>query len=191
MFIRIASEKDCFRVSEIHLNQIKDGFLTELGPEFLRIFYSAISQKAVLIVAEENGKIIGFVSGCLILKDFYRFFIKKHIFKLAVILLFKLKKARKICETAKYSSSKENSGLPEAELLSIAVLPEFQGKCVSKELLQSFVSELKKREVKAFKVMVGEKLERANRFYIKNGFIFHSKGLAHKDSPSNIYVFKI
>jgi len=91
MEIKLASEKDCFQIAEIHFKEIKHGFLNQLGKEFLGYFYSAMinSPNAFLIIAEENNSVIGFVSGSTNLKKFCKEFFRKYIFKSFLIFLKK------------------------------------------------------------------------------------------------------
>jgi len=195
MIYRLANKKDCFKIAEIHFQEIKWGFLSRLGEKFLCYFYQAMvnSQNAFLIIAEDNNSVIGFVSGCANLKKFYKEFIRKYGFKVSFILLRKFFSPNivgKILETMKYSGQ-EKKDLPKAELLGIAVLSEFQGQGISRQLLDSFFIEMKKRNIESFKVIVGENLDRAVRFYEKNDFKFHSKSFVHKDMPSRIYIYNI
>ena len=151
------------------------------------------SQNAFLIIAEDNNSIMGFVSGCTNFNKFYKEFIRKYSFKVSFILLRKIFSPDiivKILETMKYSGQ-EKKDLPQAELLSIAVLSEFQGKGVSQQLLDGFLIEMKKRNIEKFKVIVGENLDRAIRFYEKNDFKFHSKSFVHKNMPSRIYIYNL
>jgi len=50
---------------------------------------------------------------------------------------------------------------------------------------------MKSRGVDRFKVVVGQSLIEANKFYQKNGFQFHSQEAVHRDQPSNLYIYKI
>ncbi len=195
MNIRPAQKQDCQEVAKIHAKQINTGFLSELGEKFLYSFYSAMtdSENAFLLVAEDNSRIVGFISGCFDLGGFYKEFVKKNKLKILPVLLkkiFNLGTANKIFETIKYSK-KEKKDLPSAELISIAVLDEFQGRGLAKELLNGLVDVMKERGILIFKVVVGENLGRANSFYKKNGFVFHSTESVHKNRPSSIYIYNI
>ena len=66
-----------------------------------------------------------------------------------------------------------------------------QGRGVAGELLNAFNKEISKRGIKEYKVIVGQNLVPANKFYLKNGFQFHSQDAVHKNSPSNVYIYKI
>ena len=151
------------------------------------------SQNAFLIVVQQNNSIIGFVSGCLDLKKFYKEFAKKHSFRILPILFKKflnIDSLKKILETRKYTK-REEKVLPKPELISIAVYSQFQGQGVAQQLLFKFFSEMKNKGVKLIKVIVSEKLSQAIHFYEKNGFKFHSKSFLHKDMPSRIYIYKL
>lgn len=195
MIIRLANKDDCLEAAKLHAQEIKWGFLSELGERFLYYFYLTMinSPNAFLIIAEDNNLIVGFISGCTDLKRFYREFAKKYTLRILPLLFkkfFSINSLKKIFETRKYTKERKKD-LPEAELISIAVSSQFQGKGLGRELLNKFFSEMKKRGAKLIKVIVGEKLSRAIRFYEKNGFKFHSKSFVHKDMPSRIYIYNI
>lgn len=86
---------------------------------------------------------------------------------------------------------KKESSLPKAELLSIAITKEFQGRGVASSMLPMFISEMQKRGVKNFKVVVGEELTNAIKFYEKNNFTFFKNITIHGNTPSRVYVFEI
>lgn len=195
MIIKLANKDDCSEVAKLHVQEIKWGFLSELGERFLYYFYLATidSQKAFLIVAENNGSIVGFVSGCIDLKKFYKDFAKKYTFRVLPLLFkkfFSINSLKKIFETRKYTKQEEKN-LPKTELLSITVSSKFQGSGIAQKLLENFISEIKKRNIDQFKVIVGENLIRAIRFYEKSGFEFYSQSFIHQDMPSRIYIYNI
>jgi len=195
IFIKLADKNDCLKAAQIHFQEIKYGFLAELGEKFLYCFYQAMvdSENAFLIIAKDNDSVIGFISGCTNLKKFYRDFAERHFFKILPVLfkkLFSFSSLKKILETRKYGKEKK-SDLPEAELISIAVAFEFQGKGVALQLLDGFFFEMRKRKINSIKVIVGEKLIKAIRFYEKNGFKFHSKSFVHRDIPSRVYLYNL
>jgi len=122
--------------------EIKYGFLNQLGVKFLTYFYMAMvdSSSAFLVVADESG-VVGFISGCSDLKAFYKSFVKKYFFRSLLILFKKIFNFRRIWETIKYSN-KEEKDIPSAELLSVAVIKDFQGQGLAQELLKKFNSSL-------------------------------------------------
>ena len=111
MYIRKAKSLDYLYVAKIHKKCLDKSFLATLGEKFLRLLYKALVEykKGILLVAEDDGKIIGFVSATANTGDFYRYFLKKKFIKASFLLLPKainLNTLRKIFETLKYSKKK-------------------------------------------------------------------------------------
>jgi len=195
MNICLATKNDALEIAKIHKQEINQGFLSQLGIKFLAKLYEAmiLSKESFVVVAKENNQIIGFISGCVNVKNFYKDFLKNHTFSAIIILLpkfFNFVTIKKIFETLKYSKRKEDN-LPEAELLVIASKREFHGKGIALKTFECFINEMKKREIEQFKVIVGENLSRAIGFYEKMGFNFHSNTNIHKKEPSRIYIYNI
>lgn len=195
MKIELAEKRDAAQIAEIHRQEINQGFLSQLGVRFLSKLYEAMimSRNSFVVVAKENNQVIGFISGCSSVKNFYKDFFKKYTLSAVVILLpkiFNLRIIKKILETLRYSKEKE-SDLPEAELLVIASKKEFHGQGVALKMFDFFVAEIKTRKIKQFKVVVGENLSRAIGFYEKVGFKFHSNITIHQNNLSRVYVYTI
>jgi len=74
------SESDIGQVVTIHIREIGDGIFTELGPDFLRLFYRHViaSPFAMGYVVKKDGKILGFIAGTndagMFLKQLFRRF---------------------------------------------------------------------------------------------------------------------
>jgi len=195
MNICLATKNDALEIAKIHKQEINQGFLSQLGIKFLAKLYEAmiLSKESFVVVAKENNQIIGFISGCVNVKNFYKDFLKNHTFSAIIILLpkfFNFVTIKKIFETLKYSKRKEDN-LPEAELLVIASKREFHGKGIALKTFECFINEMKKREIEQFKVIVGENLSRAIGFYKKMGFSFHSNTNIHGKESSRIYIYNI
>lgn len=151
------------------------------------------SQNAFCIVAEKNEEVIGFVSGATSVGGFYKEFLKNNFLRASIILLpkvFNPLTIKKIIETLFYPAKKER-GLPNAELLSIIVERNYQGKGISRKLFDSLIKEFKNRGIDQFKVVVGLNLKQACRFYEKMGGFLHSEIEVHKGEKSRIYVWNI
>lgn len=194
--VYLATKNDALQIAKIHQQEIDQGFLSQLGIKFLSKLYKVmvISPNSFVVVAKENDRIVGFISGCTNVNKFYRDFLKKYFFHAFFILLpkiFKLSILKKILETLKYLRQKEEKKLPETELLTIAILKKFQGQDIIQKIFEKFISELKKRKIKQFKVVVGENLSRAIGFYEKMGFKFFSLKSIHKKQPSRIYIYNL
>ena len=105
--------------------------------------------------------------------------------------IFKASVLSKIFETVRYSRQEKGTALPAAEFLTIAILKEFYSQGIAQKIFQNFLSEMQKRGIKQFKVIVGENLPRAIRFYEKTGFKFHSNINIHQNNLSRVYIYTI
>lgn len=194
MIIRLAKKGEAEQIAQIHQQEIKTGFLSSLGQSFLKKLYQAIieSDNSFCTVAEIDGQIIGFIAGSANVNHLYRYFLKKYSLGAFITLLpkiFNLRAIRKILESLLYP--KKEKKLPKAELLTIAIKNKYQGQGVAGLMFKKFVEEMKNREIKTFKVVVGEILPRAISFYEKMGFQFHSFISIHDKELSRIYTYKI
>lgn len=203
MIFSLATKEDAVTIANIHKTEISGGFLSSLSPAFLKRFYLALieSPASFCVITKENGQVVGFVAGTTNLNAFYQYFLSHYFFQSFFILLPNIffppqrdpAKAvtsfKKIIETLLYPSKEQS--LPKAELLTIAIIKEFQGKGVGGLLLEPFIVEMKKRNVDAFKVVVGESLPQAIAFYEKNGFTFVKNVNIHSNAISRVYVYKI
>jgi ribosomal protein S18 acetylase RimI-like enzyme len=139
------------------------------------------------------GKVVGFVSGTPNIGKFYRNFLKKNFAVAIAILLQKHiipQFTRKVIETLFYPLRKKEN-LPNAELLSIVVIKNYQGEGVSKDLFHKLTEEFKERKINLFKIVVGNNLVGACHFYEKMGCIFHSVIEIHKGEKSRVYVHEV
>ena len=194
MNIVLAQKSDALAVAKIHKTEIGKGFLSSLPMAFLEKLYVAIieSEGGVCVVAKENNQVVGFITGTASVKSFYAFFLKRYSVQATCILflkVFNVSQLKKIFETLFYPV-KEKS-LPPAELLTMAVVKEFQGKGIASQLFLEFVQAMKKKNVTEFKVLVGEELLPAIRFYEKAGFVFLKNINIHNNKKTRVYVYTI
>lgn len=189
--IYLAEKKDVSEIVQIHKQEIKEGFLSSLPAVFLEKIYLTIVESDIsfCIVAKEKNEVIGFISGTVNINKLYHYFIKRYFFYSIFMLLPKIFNIKKIFETLFYP--KKEKDLPKTELLTIAVKKEFQGKGLGAKMFENFVFEMKNRGIKEFKVMVGEDLKPAIRFYEKNGFSFLKNVIVHDNKISKVYIYKI
>lgn len=141
MIIRKATINDVDTIVEIHLNAFEGFFLTSLGAEFLRFYYSCFvrSNETVTMIAEENGVIYGFSASSKFCKGFNSRLIKSNLIAFG-LLSFKLLliKPISLLRLVKNLSKKGESVIDNedyAELYSIGVCKSAQGKGVGKMLL--------------------------------------------------------
>ncbi|MBW6536760.1 MAG: GNAT family N-acetyltransferase [Mariniphaga sp.] len=86
------------------------------------------------------------------------------------------------------SENKNEPDIPETELLSISVSPEARQGGIGSRLLAALEQALKNRGINQYKVIAGQKLEGANKFYRKNGFVLAKQIFIHGNEVSNVYV---
>ena len=141
MIIRKATINDVDTIVEIHLNAFEGFFLTSLGAEFLRFYYSCFvrSNETVTMIAEENGVISGFSASSKFCKGFNSRLIKSNLIAFG-LLSFKLLliKPISLLRLVKNLSKKGENVIDNedyAELYSIGVCKSAQGKGVGKMLL--------------------------------------------------------
>ena len=75
--IRPATDADLDAVATLHATRIGEGFLSSLGPGFLRRLYRRVlrSPDGFVIVATDGPRVVGFVAGIGDLGALYRRFV--------------------------------------------------------------------------------------------------------------------
>ena len=181
------------QVARLHVRCLDQGFLATLGEGFLALMYEAIDTAgdATLLVAEADGQVQGFVTGGVGMGAIYRRMLRSPL-RLGLALapaLLRPAKLRRIIEIVRYSgASGLPEGLPDAELLSIAVAPEWRGKAVADGLYRRLVDNFRRRGVDAFRITVGEALAPAHRFYQRMGATVTAEIEVHGGEKSKVYV---
>lgn len=141
MDIRKAEQKDIESIVVIHCDAFKGFFLTSLGKDFLTFYYSKFAQsnETICLVAEEEGKVMGFSAATKVCKGFNSRLIKQNIVSFGLLslkLLFTNPSAliRLVKNLTKKGDSVEDDE-DYAELYSIGVDSSRQGKGIGKKLL--------------------------------------------------------
>ncbi len=193
--IREALLEEAEVIANLHEKYLSTGFLASLGRKFLTLLYKAMIsfEDTCVIVAVADDNIVGFVSGTVSVKGFYKYFLKKYLFQSVFFLIpyfIRPINLRKMVEVFLYSKTGV-SELPEAELLSIVVDPRYHGRGVAKDLFISLTSYFRKKRIKRFKIVVGDKLERAKKFYKKMGCRDIATIEVHKGEISKVLVYDL
>ena len=194
MIFCLAGKNDALEIAKVHKSEINKGFLSTLKLEFLKNIYLAIIESgcSFCIVAKEDNAVSGFISGVTNINKLYFYFIKKYFFQSIVLIfqkVFSISFLKKVFETLFYPVKEKN--LPHAELLTMAVSAQFQGQGIAGKIFSEFLNEMKIRNIKSFKVLVGEELLPAIHFYEKNGFSFLKKVSIHNNKISRIYIYNL
>jgi ribosomal protein S18 acetylase RimI-like enzyme len=185
-------------IAFLHRQTISKGFLPKLGLGFLTSLYRFLIRKELVLVYKEEEQILGFVSCALSSKGIMKRFLFSSpagIFKLMLALLKNPKLISPLLETYRAPSLSQSNfseaEIPKTELLSISVSPQAQKGGIGSQLLDALEAELKSRGIDKYKVIAGEKLVGANKFYIKNGFVLARQITIHGNDVSNVYVKEI
>lgn len=187
---------DSLQLAILHHLTLNQGFLPKLGISFLRSLYNFLIAKELVLVYKENENVLGFVSCAFSSKGIMKRFLVSSpagTLKVVVALIKKPALLKQLWETFRapsLSSSTKNQevDVPETELLSIAVSNDTQKGGIGSGLLQTLEAELKKKGISRYKVIAGEKLIGANKFYLKNGFVLTTQITIHGNDVSNVYT---
>ena len=177
MEVKTIPRSDINKVIQVHKSSFKDFFLTELGDRFLHVYYESVrkDRRGVLLGFYEAQTLMGFCAATTISKGFNSYLIKKNFSSFfwislrlfftnftALIRLFK-------------NLTKKNPGVKDegdyAELLSIGVDDDSQGKGIGKALLIQLENELQKKGIKKLSLTTDfDNNEKAISFYKKLGY---------------------
>ena len=189
--IRPARASDAPALARLHRESMPTAFLPALGDGFLRELYRALATapEGVALVAEEGPGVLGFVAGATSVDAFYRRFYRRHGLRAGLAAAPRLVRPsvlRRVGETASYPS--RSAGLPEAELLSIAVDDHARQKGLGRRLARALLDELARRGTAEAKVVVDASNVAANRLYEAVGFRKTRRIAVHGDVVSNVWV---
>jgi ribosomal protein S18 acetylase RimI-like enzyme len=193
MIIKRLNPDDAAEVASLHSSCLKSGFLSSLGQPFLKRLYESMidSENAFCLVARSETQIVGFISGASSTSRFYAEFFRRNAFRGTAVIVRKLFQKgvlMRIIETLRYPSVRLPN-VPSAELLSIAVREGFRNGGIGKLLFFGLVNEFKEREIRRFRIVVGNELAAANHFYRQMGARCVAQTEVHKKFLSNVYVW--
>lgn len=184
------------QVARLHVRCLNQGFLATLGEGFLAQMYEAIDQAegTFLLTEERDGQVAGFIAGGAGMGAIYRRMMRRPV-RLSVALLPALlspAKLQRIFEILRYSGDgKMPRGVPEPELLSLAVAPEWRGKAVADSLYARLVAAFRAQGVEGFRIIVGAALAPAHRFYQRMGAVPAGEVEVHAGESSTVYVHRV
>ena len=191
MPFRCLMGQDARQVAALHAAAINTGFISSMPPSFIQCLYQSIADSPhnFGFVYEENTEILGFICCSTDTKRMFREILWQSGFRFVFLLwrqIFNVSVVKKICNNIFYPN-KFKVGLPQAEILSVAVERRAKGKGVGKTLMQMVIAECRKRKILAIKALTDAKNEGSNCYYQKCGFYLVDK-VKHHDHYLNIYV---
>lgn len=181
-------------VAGLHRSAINKGFMSSLGVGFLSHFYRAIDETAggVLVVEKRNGQVVGFASGATSVTDVYRrLAARRWRVALSIVPAISPSMLLKLAESYRYGATRHSGteAFPTAELLSIAVKPEYRGKGVAESLFKALCLRFRDLGVSEFKIMVGRELVGAQKFYARMGAVAVAETEVHRGERSVIFRY--
>jgi ribosomal protein S18 acetylase RimI-like enzyme len=169
--LRRGELRDAASAASLHGQLIADGFLSSLGPGFLRRLYRRIirTEGSFLLVAEAEGTVIGFVAGSEAVGALYRsFFWRDGVVASLSAPLQLVTALPRVLETLRHGrgAARADGG----ELLAIAVDPRWRHRHLGRQLVEGFLRELEQRGAAAASVVVGSDNAAAIAMYRQAGF---------------------
>jgi len=174
--IRAMNVNDVNAVVKVHLSSFQGFFLTFLGRQFLSELYAGIvvDSTGIAFVYREESCVLGFVAGTSQPAGFYSHLLHRRWWRFALASLIPILKNPLIIPRLLRAFSRNHAeDVHEncATLMSIAIAPEAQGRGMGQALVQVFLQESARRDVKQVNLTTDAlDNEAANRFYQKLGF---------------------
>lgn len=190
---------DYRQIARLHIEGINQGFLPQLGLRFMALLYDAIDHapSSVLLTESDKGRIVGFVSGTASMKAIYYQLLRKPLQLLIALLpsLASPRRLKRIYEIWRYTRrSPEHTqlaSLPVFELLSIVVAPAARGTGCADRLYLGLVEYCEQKKIAEFKIIVGDDLTQAHRFYRRMGATRVGQTEVHAGQKSAVYIHRI
>lgn len=190
-------KEDSSEIAALHCAAFKGFFLTDLGVNVLRVFYSSLIQdKATIIWGIKLDKVlVGFFLASTNPNNLYKRIFKINFFNffipLSISFLKNLNLLRRMIISMASSKSFEVPSIYTASLLSICVEPAFSGKGIGKILLGKLEAELINNNHHGYYLTTDtDNNDATNYFYLRNGFLLHQKYLQGK-RRMNVYLKKL
>ena len=180
----------------LHERAFPSFFLTQLGQAFLRTLYLGYLEDpdSGIIMAEENGMLVGFIAYSNDYPNFYKRLIKNHLWEFALYsagaairhpsftkrLLNAFRKSESVEKKEKY-----------VELASICVDPKIENKGVGTQLVDYLKSIVDFSNFEYINLETdAENNDAANKFYMKNGFILTREFITSEGRKMNEYRYR-
>ena len=178
--IRVATSSDIPVIARVHASAFTDFFMTRLGPGFLREYYRLTLEGpgGILLVAEKQGEIVGFVAGFIDPECFFNF-MRTQKLRLAWSVLGRIILSPSLIPRLMLNFGRVQEGREivkpfpgiSAELASIGVDPTGKGKGVGRQLISDFLRKVANCDVHSVTLSTdAQENERTNSFYVKLGF---------------------
>ncbi|HEY2325314.1 MAG TPA: GNAT family N-acetyltransferase [Thermoanaerobaculia bacterium] len=141
MTVRPMRRDDLDAAVAIHLAAFPNFFLTFLGPRFLRVFYGAVMQYGIALVATVDDRVAGFVVGMVDSRSFYRRLLRRRFLQVAIAILPAVMRRPSTPSRVVRRALRRTGFSPSgAELMSLAVHPREQRHGLGRILVNAFIA---------------------------------------------------
>ncbi len=196
-FVRKMEISDISAAVDIHLKGFLGFFLTYLGRSFLCELYTAtvVDQDGIGFVVEDENGISGFVTGTAQPSGFYRRLLHQRWWRFAWAAVMPVLNRPSIIPRLLRGFSMSEQATKQKKrgtLMSIAVLPDRQGKGIGQALMQAFLGEAVRRGLRQIDLTTDrDNNEAANRFYQNLGFVCERSFVTPEGRAMNEYVIDL
>jgi ribosomal protein S18 acetylase RimI-like enzyme len=190
--LRVAEPDDVAAVAALHRERFPNGFLPTLGARPLEYLYGHIveSPDAFVLVAEDERGVSGFTAVSADTHNLYRNFLRRKGVAAALVAAPAVLRApRKVWETVRYGTRPDTTGLPSAEILTVAVANHARGTGVAQNLLAVTLEELRARGIRGARVVTATGNTSALRLYEHAGFRRERHTEVHRGVPQQVLVW--
>jgi len=169
--------EDALEIAAVHTVSFPGFFLTDLGKDFLHVFYEVLIQEESTIVwgVKMDNELVGFFVSSTEPTGLYHRIFKKHYLKFFMPLTFSfltnINLFGRMITSIVSTKSFEVAHAYSASLLSICVSPAYAGKGIGKILLSTLEKELLLRKRYGYYLTTDANNNNAtNQFYLNFGF---------------------
>ena len=188
MEMRKITKKHIPFVVDLHKDSFKGFFLTELGDHFLAVYYDCVrtDSNGILIGLYTGNKLCGFFAAAIVSKGFNKKLIAKNFFRfsfIAIHLLFtRMSSLIRLLKNISKKSPEIIDNGEYAELLSVGVASDEQGKGIGKQLLMQFENEAQLHDVSTLSLTTDFlHNDKVIHFYKSLGYIIFYDFIAYPD----------
>lgn len=177
--IRHLSPKDSLSLSRLHLQNLNTFFVGKPGLQLLSLYYKviALGRGSCGFVAEQDGRIVGFVCGIWDPKKVRSTLLKKYFFLLIFWAFIQIMVKPVLLKSflGRFERVPSNSTNEEFELRPIVVVSEARGTGLSLQLLRNLLNSAQEQGFPQIFLVTEENNTSANRFYQRSGFQLKDK----------------
>lgn len=191
--VRPATSADLPAVAALHAERIAEGFLSSLGPGFLRRLYGRVlasDDGFVLIASGADGgaPVAGFVAGVGSVGALYRRFLLRDGVVAGALAAPRLVRAvPRVVETLRYPAATDD--LPAAEILAVAVAADAAGTGIGRTLVAAATTEFTRLGTTTAKVVTTADNAAALAMYRACGFATTTGVEVHAGRESEVLVW--